>query len=255
VLQRLRTPALVVAALAVFGLIGWKAAIPSGPLPDTSEYRALLKLTADNVSRNSPDDTFRTYAINVVHTAPFREPFVGYGIYLGQGIVVTAAHVVGNWPLLTNPRVLIGGQDLAATVVKEGVPDTIDLALLSVDQTQLPIALRMRRNPLCKGPLMVGRKVVVAVPQKATESHIISPQQIAPELQARFNTLIGDAEVSGSGVFDADRKCLQGIISRKTIKFDFRNRNGRLVSVPDGYAGYFVSARRIADFIPPELHF
>ena len=53
----------------------------------------------------SPDDSLRIYAVNVVHSRPFKEPFVGFGIYLGQGAVITAAHVVGRWPsFISNPR-------------------------------------------------------------------------------------------------------------------------------------------------------
>jgi len=61
----------------------------------------------------SPDDSLRIYAVNVIHDRPFEEPFIGYAIYLGQGAVITAAHVLGRWPsFISNPRVLIAGQEL-----------------------------------------------------------------------------------------------------------------------------------------------
>jgi hypothetical protein len=44
----------------------------------------------------SPDDSLRIYAVNVVHSRPLKEPFIRYGIYLGQGAVITAAHVMGR---------------------------------------------------------------------------------------------------------------------------------------------------------------
>ena len=44
----------------------------------------------------NPDDALRVYAVNVVRTPPqFKEPLVSSGIYLGQGVIITAAHVVG----------------------------------------------------------------------------------------------------------------------------------------------------------------
>jgi hypothetical protein len=204
----------------------------------------------------SPDDAFKVYAVNVVHTPPLKKPFIGYGIYLGQGAVITAAHVVGRWPsFFINPRVLIAGQDLPAKIIKKGSADQIDLTLLSVDEELLPVSLRLRRNPLCKGPPQVGENVVDVVPDGTARSQIISPSLIPPEFQARFNTLISDAESSGSGVFDAERKCLLGIISRKILKYNYRKENGRIVIEANGFAGYFVPASQIADFIPADFRF
>ena len=47
-----------------------------------------------------PDDNLKIYAVNVVKTPPFEKQFNGDGIYLGKGLVITAAHVVGHYPLL-----------------------------------------------------------------------------------------------------------------------------------------------------------
>ena len=89
----------------------------------------------------SPDDLLRIYAVNVIHGRPFEEPFTGYGIHLGQGALLTAAHVLGRWPsFISNARVLIAGQEIPAKVIKDGSVGTIDLALLTVDETSLPIS-------------------------------------------------------------------------------------------------------------------
>jgi Trypsin-like peptidase domain len=257
--KRFQTAAYVVVFLAFCGYLGWKAIVASGPLPNTTEYQDRLKITAANipapVDTTSRDDALRVYAVNVTHTAPFKKPFVGYGIYLGHGAIITAAHVVGHWPFFTNTRVLIAGQDLPAKVIKEGTVAVIDLALLSVDETRLPISLRLRRNPLCEGPIRVGTNVAVVIPQEATRSRVVSPQLISPKLRARFNTLINEAENSGSGVFDVEKRCLLGIISRKVMKLGYKEVKGRMVIQPMGYAGYFVAAARIARFIPPDFHF
>ena len=63
-----------------------------------------------------------------------------------------------------------------------------------------------------------GEPVIVAIPESTARSHIMSPQFLPPELRAKFGTVISDVAStgnSGSGVFDASRKCLLGIMSRK----------------------------------------
>jgi hypothetical protein len=201
------------------------------------------------------DDSLRIYAVNVVKTTPFQEPFTGYGIYLGRGAVITAFHVIGRFAFLKNPHVLIVGQNLPAKIIKEGSLAQTDLTLLSVDEARLPVSLKLRRNPLCKQPPKVGENVVVVEPERTARSQIISPLLVQPELQIRFNTLIADAGNSGSGVFDAERKCLMGIISRAIQKYNYRKEDGETVADPAGFAGYFVSASQITDFIPQEFRF
>jgi hypothetical protein len=208
------------------------------------------------VLAQSPDESLKIYAVNVVKTTPFDKPFVGYGIYLGKGAVITAAHVIGRWGFLKNPRVLIAGQDLPAKIIKEGSLDEVDLTLLSVSEETLPVGLRLRRNPLCRQPPKPGESVIAVVPNETTRSHIISPLLIAPGLRGRFNTLTSEvAEASGSGIFDAQRRCLLGIMSRRVQKYDYRKEEGKIIAEPAGFAGYFVPASQIAQFIPEEFRF
>jgi hypothetical protein len=213
-----------------------------------------LQLTIPSIAQSN-DDSLRIYAVNVVKTPLFQRQFTGYGIYLGQGIVITAAHVLGHWASITQPRVLIAGQDLLAQIIKQGSFETIDLALLSVDQTRLPVSLLLRRNPICMKPLRVGEQVIDVIPEQTTRAQIISPIAIPAELRKRFRTLITAPQSSGSGIFDANSKCLLGIMSGKVSKRRYVVSNGHLMTIADGYAGYFVSAATIAYFIPPELQF
>ena len=201
------------------------------------------------------DASLKIFAVHVVKTTPFQKPFTGYGIYLGHGGVITAAHVIGRFGFLKNPRVLIAGQDLPAEIIKEGSLAGTDLTLLSVDEATLPMSLRLRRNPLCKRFPLAGEDVVIATPERVRRAQIISPDQILPRYRKRFNTLISQVAGSGSGIFDAAKGCLLGIISRKITKFDYRKVCGRWLFVPDGEAGYFVPASDIADFIPAEYRF
>ena len=214
------------------------------------------------VQAQSPDDDLKVYAVNVVKTPPFEKQFTGYGIYLGHGTVITAAHVVGHWPALTNPRVLVAGQDLPAKVIKEGSFETVDLALLSVNEARLPISLRLRRNPLCKEPPKAGENVIVVLSYGTVRSRIMFPQLLPPKYRTSFNTFIHDVWIaggSGSGVFHAERKCLLGILSSKIWNYNYRMENGRIVRDlarnTNDIARHFVPASEITEFIPPEYRF
>ena len=200
----------------------------------------------------STDDSLRIYAVNIVRDPP--QEWTGYGIYLGNGLVITAAHVVGR-AARTKPSVRIAGIDLAATAIREGWFELQDLTLLSIDEQKLPPSLRMRRMPLCDNPPWVGEPVIVAVPEGTARSHIMSPFLIQASLRARFSTLISDVATtgnSGSGVFDATRKCLLGIMSRK---IQARPLGADSEAKPRDVAKYFVPASVIRQFIPAEYRF
>jgi hypothetical protein len=203
----------------------------------------------------TPADSLRAYAVNVVKTPPFQKQFTGYGVYLGQGFILTAAHVVGHWPVFTHPRVRVAGQDLPAKVIKKGSFEQIDLALLSVDQARLPVSLRLRRNPLCTQPPAVGMDVIDVTPEAITRLQVISPLVIPAALRKRFDTLITRPQESGSGIFDAERKCLLGIASAKVEKYRQQIANGKPTWWPDGFAGYFVPAAQIATFLPADVRY
>jgi len=246
-----QTSAYVLAVLAVLAfLLSWKFLISPDPVETSSDYQAGLKATAANVfgPADTSEDELRIYAVNIVRKVPFKSPFIGYGIYLGQGTVLTAAHVIGRWPSYTRLRVIIAGQDLPAKVIKYMSPDDTDLALISVDAERLPISLRLRRNPFCKGPTPIGASVVVAYPEKSVRSQIISPLLIAPQFRTKFSTLIKEPHGSGSGVFRADRKCLLGIMSRRVTKYVAKNEGPFRVARPNGWAGYFVPVSALAKF-------
>jgi hypothetical protein len=145
------------------------------------------------------------------------QSWTGYGIYLGKGLVITAAHVVGS-AARTKPNVRIAGMDLPARAIREGNFERVDLTLLSVDEQRLPVYLRMRRMPLCDNKPWPGEPVIVAIPEGTARSYIMLPSLLPAQFQKRFSTVIRDVATtgnSGSGVFDAGQKCLLGIISLK----------------------------------------
>jgi hypothetical protein len=202
------------------------------------------------------DDALRLYAVHIDRTQ--MQPLNGYGVYLGNGIVITAAHVVGGGDA-TKPQVKIAGEHLPTKVVKDGNLNDVDLTLLSVDERQLPESLASRHMPLCQNPHGTGEPVIVATPEAVARSYIMSPSLLPPDTPAKFRTVIryvAETGNSGAGVFDANEKCLLGIISRKISLVQMRLVNGHVVREPvDDIAKYFVPASEIAKFIPPEVRF
>jgi S1-C subfamily serine protease len=185
-----------------------------------------------------------------------KQSWPGYGIYLGNGLILTAAHVAGD-VAQTKPHVVIAGQDLPAALVKQGSLEGVDLTLLSIDGTKLPVGVQMRRTPLCERPPYTGERVVVAIPEGTAPSKIVPPQAIPADLRGRFDTAIADVATtgnSGSGVFDAANLCLLGIMSRK-LSVTSRSSIGGAPAHTTDIAKYFVPATQIKAFIPENVSF
>ena len=198
------------------------------------------------------DDSLRIYAVNIVQDPP--QPWPGYGIYLGKGLVITAQHVVGS-AAHTKPSVRIAGMDLPAHAIREGSSERVDLTLLSIDEHKLPIYLQMRRMPLCEKAPWPGEPVIVAVPEGTARSHVMSPQLLPVNMRKRLPTVISDVAStgnSGSGVFDAGNKCLLGIMSRKIY---VPANSADPESKEKDIAKYFVPASTIRAFIPSDYRF
>jgi hypothetical protein len=142
----------------------------------------------------------------------------GRGVYLGKGLVLTAAHVVGS-AAHTKPRVHIAGAELPATAIREGNVERVDLTLLSVDEQKLLVYLRMRRMPLCDNKPWPGEAVIVAIPEGTARSHIMLPSSLPAQYQKRFSTVISDvatnhrgSRIIGSPLETADQK-------RRAVRF------------------------------------
>jgi hypothetical protein len=201
----------------------------------------------------SADADLKAFAVHINRTP--QQSWPGYGIYLGNGLILTASHVPGTFAF-TKPRVVIAGQDLPAGLVKEGDLNDVDLTLLSVDASKLPVRLQMRRMPLCERAPYPGEAVVVAIPEGTARSRVLPPQAIPADVRNRFGTAIADVATtgnSGSGVFDAANLCLLGIISRKISVVQHALRFGAPVAATRDIAKYFVPAPVIKAFIPPSV--
>src|SRR5215813_7301053 len=90
------------------------------------------------------DDSLRIYAVDIWQDPP-QSWGPGRGVYLGKGLVLTAAHVVGS-VAQTKPRVHIAGMELPATPIREGNVERVDLTLLSVDEQKLPVCVTTSRG-------------------------------------------------------------------------------------------------------------
>jgi trypsin-like peptidase len=220
--------------------------------------RFLLSLAAATVAGSAysqdTDDALQLYAVHIDRTQ--MTPLNGYGVYLGNGFVITAAHVVGGGDA-TKPQVKIGGERLPTRVVKDGDLNDVDLTLLSVDVRQLPASLASAHMPLCQNPPAAGESVIVATPEGVARSYIMSPSLLPATVPAKFRTVryIAETGNSGAGVFDAKAKCLLGIISRRISGVLHTPLEGQVIEVPVNVAKYYVPVSEIAKFIPPDIRF
>ncbi len=192
------------------------------------------------------------FAVHINRTP--KQSWPGYGVYLGNGLILTAAHVAGD-VAQTKPHVVIAGQDLPATLVKQGSLEGVDLTLLSIDGTKLPVGLQMRRTPLCEHPSFAGERVVVAIPEGTAPSKIVPRQAIPPDLRGRFDTAIADVATtgnSGSGVFDAARSVPLGHHEPQDFGDVATHSSVGVPARTIDIAKYFVPAAQIKAFIPDE---
>jgi hypothetical protein len=108
----------------------------------------------------------------------------GPAVYLGSGLLLTAAHLVNPG---VDISVVIARAKLPAKVLKQGVYEDIDLSLLHFDQSKLPPTLPTVE--LCSTPPWPGDPVIVIDSAQATRSTVVAPSVLPPLYQHRFPTL------------------------------------------------------------------
>ena len=212
----------------------------------TGKILALGTILVGLPSLAGAEDSDRSLLLNAVAINQNVHSRSGAGIYLGNGFVLTASHVVGR----TSLGVTISGRDLPARVIKQDSFEQSDLALLAVDEGQLPIPIRPKGISLCKAPPRAGQDVITVVPEEVVHSHVLSPVWL-PLNARKYNTVISDVARtgnSGSGVFDAKDKCLLGIMSRKISLSP--PKKGQQDQEAVDIAKYFVPASVITEFLP-----
>lgn len=178
------------------------------------------------------------------------QSWAGYGIYLGDGLLLTAAHVAGQG-ILNHPRALVAGQPAAVEIVKEGSYPDHDLAVLRI-APPIPPTLEGRRTTICADGPHPGQAVVVVTPEKVTGSTVIAPEILPPNLRAAYAASIKDVYTtgnSGSGVFDTGSRCLLGIMSSKIEGHLKVMVNGAPTDRVVGIAKHFVPSPDITAFL------
>ena len=193
----------------------------------------------------------RVYAVHIEHTP--KQNWPGYGVYLGGGYVLTAAHVVGH-AADTRPQVEIAGRLIPATAIKEGRFEETDLTLLKVDVGQLPGKLQLRRILLCATGPVPRQRVIVATPEGIASSHVTAPRALPDNIRNQFPTAIDDVATtgnSGSAVFDAEKECLLGIMSRKIQRVVRNGFQSRKIDI----AKYFVPIDDIKQVLTASVRF
>lgn len=139
----------------------------------------------------------------------------GSGVYLGNGLVLTAAHVVAVNPKLASASVIMDGWKTDAKLVATG-QSGLDLALLRVDPAELSRQRReMRPLDICAADTAPNQPVVVAAQGSVSLSQTVGMPITSPALKGDWKDILATGYshgASGGGLFDAAKGCLAGII-------------------------------------------
>ena len=168
----------------------------------------------------------------------------GSGILLGDGLVLTAAHVVAVNPASAKAVVVIDGWRVDGTVVKDGQRDNLDLALIRIDPSS--VSARRRAQPLlpiCVGNPGPNQPVVVAAMGTVTQAATIGTAITSDGQSGNWTNILSTGYHhgnSGGGVFSPGQGCLWGILNIEMSG----PINGRMVDLTA-----FVPASKIAPFV------
>jgi len=149
----------------------------------------------------------------------------GSGVYLGDGLVITAAHVIEYDPGHAAVTVLLDGTRTPGAVVFDGerqAKPPVDLALIRVATEYLPPAriVQPEVRP-CPANPATGQAVTVAALGTVSQSATL-PTPLYREGATALTTQGGWTNIlvtgyhpgnSGGGVFDPRARCLWGILN------------------------------------------
>lgn len=139
----------------------------------------------------------------------------GSGVYLGDGLVLTAAHVVQLDPANPVSSVILDGWKTDAKLVATG-SNGLDLALLKIEPADLSRQRRdMKRVETCPASTAANQPVVVAALGTVTLSKTVGFPINAPVLKGDWTNILATGYThgaSGGGLFDAGKGCLAGIV-------------------------------------------
>ena len=170
----------------------------------------------------------------------------GSGVFLANGLVLTAAHVVKFAPENPKVTVIIDGWRIEGALVLDGQSENLDLALIKIPIKALSPARRNRKPvSVCLQNPGPSQKVVVAALGKVSDA-VTVPTPITSDGQTgNWTNLLSTGYhqgSSGGGVFNIAQNCLWGILNLELSG----------PSLTDGHIidlSAFVPASRITPFL------
>jgi hypothetical protein len=170
----------------------------------------------------------------------------GSGVFMGDGLVLTAFHVVKYEPDNPKVTVLLDGWRRDGTLVSDGQKENVDLALIKLPPDQMSDGRRAQaRVAICAANPGPSQPVVVAAMGTVSDTVTI-PSPITSDLQTGTWTNILATGYhqgrSGGGVFDPKQGCLWGILAFELS--GHAKPDGRLLDLTA-----FVPAAKIAPFL------
>lgn len=137
----------------------------------------------------------------------------GSGVLIGDGLILTAAHVVKYNPTDPSVIVLVEGQRIHGRVVfSDAGPD---VALIKIERSAMPALSRSMAATFCDEDPGPGKLVVVDAIGQVTRSKTIVAPDNPPHRPGDWTSTLGTGYhqgSSGGGVFDAATGCLLGIL-------------------------------------------
>lgn len=168
----------------------------------------------------------------------------GSGVFIGGGLILTAAHVVKLNPADQTATVIMDGWQTGAKISAIAA-DGLDLALLKMDPSEIS---RQRQGlapvQLCTAPTVANQPVIVAAQGSVSLSKTVGAPIRSPALTGDWTDILATGYshgASGGGVFDASSGCLIGIIIIEA-------------TAPGIELTEFVPAAKIAPFLAASLH-
>lgn len=140
----------------------------------------------------------------------------GSGVYLGHGLVLTAAHVVKADPDHPEVTVMMDGARIPGVVALINVMENVDLAVIRLDGRVLaPLRRAQAGVAICPYNPGKGRPAVVISQGLVTRTSTVPVFTKSPPGEAEWTHMLTvglHPGNSGGGVFDPTQGCLWGIV-------------------------------------------